>query len=38
MFTALENLYTEVDTNRAWETVRENIKISESRLLRIEEI
>jgi hypothetical protein len=22
MFAALENLYTEVDTNRAWETVK----------------
>jgi hypothetical protein len=27
-FTALENLDTEVYMNRAWETVRENIKIS----------
>jgi hypothetical protein len=25
---ALENLDTEVDINRAWETIRENIKIS----------
>jgi hypothetical protein len=25
---ALENLYTEVDVNKAWETIRENIKIS----------
>jgi hypothetical protein len=25
-FTALENLHTEVDINRAWETIRENIK------------
>jgi predicted metallo-beta-lactamase superfamily hydrolase len=27
-FTALENSDTEVDINRAWETIRENIKIS----------
>jgi 50S ribosomal subunit-associated GTPase HflX len=27
-FTALENLDTEVDSNRAWETARKNIKIS----------
>jgi hypothetical protein len=27
-FAALENLNTEVDINRAWETIRENIKIS----------
>jgi 50S ribosomal subunit-associated GTPase HflX len=27
-FTALEHLDTEVDINRAWETVSENIKIS----------
>ncbi|PNF35371.1 hypothetical protein B7P43_G02578 [Cryptotermes secundus] len=27
-FTALENLDTEVDVNKAWETIRENIKIS----------
>jgi hypothetical protein len=27
-FAALENLDAEVDINRAWETVRENIKIS----------
>jgi hypothetical protein len=26
-FPALENLYAEVDINRAWETIRENIKI-----------
>jgi hypothetical protein len=26
--TALENLDTEVDINRAWETIRENIKFS----------
>jgi hypothetical protein len=25
---ALENSYDELDTNRAWETIRENIKIS----------
>jgi hypothetical protein len=28
MFAALENLATEMDINRAWETIRENIKIS----------
>jgi hypothetical protein len=27
-FEALEHLDTEVDINRAWETIRENIKIS----------
>jgi hypothetical protein len=27
-FAALENLDTEVDVNKAWETIRENIKIS----------
>jgi hypothetical protein len=27
-FTALENLDDDVDNNRAWETIRENIKIS----------
>jgi hypothetical protein len=27
-FTALENLDTEVDVNKAWEIIRENIKIS----------
>jgi hypothetical protein len=27
-FAALENLDVEVDINRAWETIRENIKIS----------
>jgi hypothetical protein len=27
-FTALENLDDNVDINRAWETIRENIKIS----------
>jgi hypothetical protein len=27
-FAALENFYTEVDINRTWETIRENIKIS----------
>jgi hypothetical protein len=26
-FVALENLYTEVDINRAWGTIRENSKI-----------
>jgi hypothetical protein len=27
-FTSLENLDAEVDTNRAWVTIRENIKFS----------
>jgi hypothetical protein len=27
-FSALENLDTEVDVNKAWKTIRENIKIS----------
>jgi hypothetical protein len=27
-FAALENLDTEVDINKVWETIRENIKIS----------
>jgi hypothetical protein len=27
-FVALENFDTEVDINRAWETIRENIKVS----------
>jgi hypothetical protein len=27
-FAALENLDTEVDINKAWKTIRENIKIS----------
>jgi hypothetical protein len=27
-FAALENLDTEVDVHKAWETIRENIKIS----------
>jgi hypothetical protein len=27
-FAALENLDTEVDINSAWETIRENLKIS----------
>jgi hypothetical protein len=26
-FMALENLETEVDVNKAWETIRENIKM-----------
>jgi hypothetical protein len=26
-FTALENSHTEVDINKVWETIRENIKI-----------
>jgi hypothetical protein len=33
MFTSLENLDAEVDINRAWGTVRENIKISTKELL-----
>jgi hypothetical protein len=28
MFAALENLDADVDINRAWKTIRENIKIS----------
>jgi hypothetical protein len=28
LFAALENLDTEGDVNKAWETIRENIKIS----------
>jgi hypothetical protein len=27
-FAALDNLVTEIDINRAWEAIRENIKIS----------
>jgi hypothetical protein len=27
-FAALENIHTEVDVNKAWETIGENIKIS----------
>jgi hypothetical protein len=37
-FAPLENLDTEVDTNRAWETIRENIKISEKESLRYYEM
>jgi hypothetical protein len=37
-FTALENLDTEVDVNIAWETVRENIKISAKGSLRYYEL
>jgi hypothetical protein len=38
-FAALEDMDTEVEINSAWETIRENIKMSakESRLIRIEE-
>jgi hypothetical protein len=32
-FAALENLYDDVDINRAWETIRENIKISANEIL-----
>jgi hypothetical protein len=32
-FTALENLDTEVDINKAWENIRENIKISAKKCL-----
>jgi hypothetical protein len=37
-FAILEDLDAEVEVNNAWETIRENIKISakESRLFRIE--
>jgi hypothetical protein len=31
-FAAFENSDTEVDINRAWETIRENIKISDKRV------
>jgi hypothetical protein len=30
---ALENLHTEVDVNKAWETIRENIKICAKEIL-----
>jgi hypothetical protein len=39
-FAALENLVTEVDVNKAWETISENIKMSAKEslsLLRTEE-
>jgi hypothetical protein len=35
---ALENLDTEVDINRAWETIREKIKISAKESLRYYEL
>jgi hypothetical protein len=34
-FAALENLDTEEDINRAWKTIRENIKISAKESLRL---
>jgi hypothetical protein len=37
-FAALENLDIEVDINRAWETIRENIKISAKESLRYYEL
>jgi hypothetical protein len=35
MFAAFENLGTEVDVDKAWETVRENNKISSRESLRL---
>jgi hypothetical protein len=35
MFAELENLEAEMDINRAWETIRENIKISAKGSLRL---
>jgi hypothetical protein len=35
-FTALENLDTEVDINRDWENIRENIKIPAKKSLTME--
>jgi hypothetical protein len=32
-FAALENLVDDMDINRAWETIRENIKISDNESL-----
>jgi hypothetical protein len=32
-FAALENFHAEVDINRTWETIRENIKISAKKSL-----
>jgi hypothetical protein len=37
-FTALENLCTEVDISRVWETIRENIKISAKESLGYHEL
>jgi hypothetical protein len=37
-FAALENLDDDVDINRAWETIRENIKISAKESLRYYEL
>jgi uncharacterized protein YqjF (DUF2071 family) len=37
-FTALENLDTEVHINRAWETIRENIKVSAKESLGYHEL
>jgi hypothetical protein len=37
-FTALEHLDTEVDINRAWETIRESIKVSAKESLRYHEL
>jgi hypothetical protein len=31
-FAALENLHTEGDVNKAWETIRENIRMSRKRI------
>jgi hypothetical protein len=38
MFAALENLDYDVDINRAWETMRENIKMSVKESLRYYEL
>jgi hypothetical protein len=37
-FPGLENSYVEVDINRAWETIRQNIKISTKESLRYYEL
>jgi hypothetical protein len=37
-FAALEDLDTEVEMNSAWETIRENIKISAKKSLRYFEL
>jgi hypothetical protein len=38
MFAALEHLVTEVDINRAWETIRESTKISAKESLGYQEL
>jgi hypothetical protein len=37
-FAALENLDTEVDINRIWETIRENIKVTAKNTLGYHEL